>query len=182
MPAEPLWLFQPDPYGDPGTIRVTEPGPDGTPSEVELFPVPVAALALVAPGQTLGLTIQELADAAPEAQQHVMGAWFRVLGSGRIISRGRLMTSPNYRGNTTTRFGRRLNAHSGTRDARRCLPAVQRWHRNFRARHSFGSRSPLHRLKPAPGTPSAPSTNWKPLYDAADPAHPALAIIIRPGQ
>lgn len=77
MPAELMWLFQADPHGDPGTIRVTEAGPDGIPAEVELYPVPLAALALVAPNQTLGLTMQELAGAAPEAQRQIMGAWFR---------------------------------------------------------------------------------------------------------
>lgn len=75
--SEPYWLFNLGPDGDPGTIRVIEDGPDGVPAELELFPIPLAALSLVASQQTLGLTIEELADASPEAQRQIMEAWFR---------------------------------------------------------------------------------------------------------
>ena len=68
-----------------GVLRVIEPGPDGTLALVILFPVPLAALSLVAPKQTLGFTMEELADAAPEVQTHVMGAWFRVNYQPRVV-------------------------------------------------------------------------------------------------
>jgi len=68
-----------------GIIQVLEPGPDGTMTMALLFPVPLAVLSLVAPNQTLGLTMRELADAAPEVQTHVIGAWFRANYQPRAV-------------------------------------------------------------------------------------------------
>lgn len=61
-----------------GIIHVDEPGPDGTPVQLELYPVPAEALSLVSPNQVFGISNRELRDASPEVQYLVMEAWFRL--------------------------------------------------------------------------------------------------------
>lgn len=62
---------------DRGMIWDAVPELDGTESNRILFPVPPAALSMVSSAQTLGITLQDLADAPVPVQVHVMRAWFK---------------------------------------------------------------------------------------------------------
>lgn len=75
--SPPLW----PPYDASrirGVIHVDELGPDGTPLQLELYPVPAEALSLVRPTQVFGISSEELLDAPSEVQYLVMGTWFRL--------------------------------------------------------------------------------------------------------
>lgn len=75
--SSPLW----PPYDASrirGVIYVDELGPDGTPLQLELYPVPAEALSLVKPTQVFGISSEELLDAPSEVQYLVMRTWFRL--------------------------------------------------------------------------------------------------------
>lgn len=90
--SSPLW----PPYDASrirGIIYVDEPGPDGTPFQLELYPVPAEALSLVKPTQVFGISSAELQDAPPETQYLVMRTWFRLNYQPAPIELIRLATS-----------------------------------------------------------------------------------------
>lgn len=106
--SPPLW----PPYDASrvhGIIYVDELGPDGTPLQLELYPVPAEALSLVKPTQVFGISSKELLDAPSEAQYLVMRTWFRLNHQPAPIELIRLATSTRTpydpRLELNTRFG-----------------------------------------------------------------------------
>jgi len=90
--SPPLW----PPYDASrihGIIYVDELGPDGTPLQLELYPVPAEALSLVKPTQVFGISSQELRDAPSEVQYLVMKTWFRLNHQPAPIELIRLATT-----------------------------------------------------------------------------------------